>query len=97
MECGLARGTWAVKICKVFPLIIAKLWAEFWGPAEAKRGRKMSFSGDKIGMTGASNQWFHRNIGRMETEKLLVENREDGSFLIRESDTVKGAYVLSTM
>ena len=57
----------------------------------------MSFSGDKIGMTGASNQWFHRNIGRMETEKLLVENREDGSFLIRESDTVKGAYVLSTM
>lgn len=41
--------------------------------------------------------WFHRNIGRMETEKLLMESREDGAFLIRESDTVKGAYVLSTM
>ena len=48
------------------------------------------------GLFGPS-QWFHRNIGRMETEKLLIENREDGSFLIRESDTVKGAYVLSTM
>lgn len=57
----------------------------------------MSVSGDKAGMAGTSSQWFHRNIGRMETEKLLVENREDGSFLIRESDTVKGAYVLSTM
>ena len=57
----------------------------------------MSASGEKAGMAGVSSQWFHRNIGRMETEKLLVENREDGSFLIRESDTVKGAYVLSTM
>jgi hypothetical protein len=33
----------------------------------------------------------------METEKYLMESREDGSFLIRDSDTVKGAYVLSTM
>lgn len=57
----------------------------------------MSFSGDKTAMAGASSQWFHRNIGRMETEKLLVDNREDGSFLIRKSDNVKGAYVLSTM
>ena len=55
----------------------------------------MSVSGEKAG--GPSSQWFHKNISRMETEKLLVENREDGSFLIRESDTVKGAYVLSTM
>jgi len=26
-----------------------------------------------------------------------MECREDGAFLIRESDTVRGAYVLSTM
>lgn len=54
----------------------------------------MSVSGERSGVAG---MWFHRNIGRMETEKLLIENKEDGSFLIRESDTVKGAYVLSTM
>lgn len=41
--------------------------------------------------------WFHKNVGRVETEKILLESKEDGSFLIRESDTVKGAYVLSTM
>lgn len=53
---------------------------------------------EKSGGGGSSaTAWFHKNIGRMETEKLLMENREDGAFLIRESDTVKGAYVLSTM
>lgn len=53
---------------------------------------------EKAGSGGLSAMpWFHRNIGRMETEKLLMESREDGAFLIRESDTVKGAYVLSTM
>ena len=41
--------------------------------------------------------WFHKNVGRVETEKILLESKEDGSFLIRESDTIKGAYVLSTM
>lgn len=45
----------------------------------------------------SSRPWYHKHLGRMETEKLLMESREDGSFLIRESDTVKGAYVLSTM
>ena len=59
----------------------------------------MSYPGDRSEMAAAAStsQWFHKNIGRMETEKLLVENREDGSFLIRKSDNVKGAYVLSTM
>lgn len=46
---------------------------------------------------GSSRIWYHKQLGRMETEKLLMESEEDGSFLIRASDTVKGAYVLSTM
>ncbi|XP_064394235.1 phosphatidylinositol 3,4,5-trisphosphate 5-phosphatase 2-like [Halichondria panicea] len=41
--------------------------------------------------------WFHKNVGRVETERILLESKEDGSFLIRESDTIKGAYVLSTI
>lgn len=48
-------------------------------------------------MASAGRLWYHKQLGRMETEKLLMESAEDGSFLIRESDTVKGAYVLSTM
>lgn len=57
----------------------------------------MSATLEKTVAPSGRSQWFHKNIGRMETEKLLIENRDDGSFLIRESDTVKGAYVLSTM
>lgn len=46
---------------------------------------------------GGRSAWYHKSLGRMETEKLLMGYREDGAFLVRESDSVKGAYVLSTM
>ena len=48
-------------------------------------------------MSEANWPWFHRSLGRMETEKLLVDNCRDGCFLIRPSETRKGAYVLSLM
>ena len=48
-------------------------------------------------MAGSGHVWYHKHLGRMETEKLLMESKEDGSFLVRESDTVKGAFVLSIM
>ena len=48
-------------------------------------------------MAAAGRVWYHKQLGRMETEKMLMDSKEDGSFLIRESDTVRGAYVLSTV
>lgn len=49
-------------------------------------------------MSEANRPWFHGNLGRMETERLLVDSRgKDGSFLIRPSESMKGAYVLSLM
>ncbi|XP_065886590.1 phosphatidylinositol 3,4,5-trisphosphate 5-phosphatase 2-like [Dysidea avara] len=39
--------------------------------------------------------WYHQSLSRMDGEKLLVESNRDGAFLVRSSDTVKGAYVLS--
>ncbi len=50
-----------------------------------------------VNMAVPGRVWFHKQVGRMETEKLLMDSKSDGSFIIRESDTVKGAYVLSTM
>ena len=41
--------------------------------------------------------WYHQNLSRMDGERLLVETSQDGAFLVRSSDTVKGAYVLSLM
>lgn len=48
-------------------------------------------------MSEGSWPWFHRSLGRMETERLLVDCSKDGCFLIRPSETKKGAYVLSLM
>ena len=48
-------------------------------------------------MADGNRPWFHPSLGRMETERLLVDCSHDGSFLIRPSETMKGAYVLSLM
>lgn len=38
--------------------------------------------------------WFHGQIGRSEAERLL---QKDGDFLVRESPSSEGQYVLSGM
>ncbi|XP_026758712.1 tyrosine-protein kinase Shark isoform X2 [Galleria mellonella] len=41
--------------------------------------------------------WFHGKISREAAEKLLKEEGEDGVFLVRESNTSPGDYVLSVL
>ncbi|XP_045780421.1 tyrosine-protein kinase HTK16 [Maniola jurtina] len=41
--------------------------------------------------------WFHGKISRETAEKLLKEEGEDGVFLVRESNTSPGDYVLSVL
>ncbi|XP_072941522.1 tyrosine-protein kinase Shark isoform X2 [Epargyreus clarus] len=41
--------------------------------------------------------WFHGKISRDTAEKLLKEEGEDGVFLVRESNTSPGDYVLSVL
>ncbi|XP_047985430.1 tyrosine-protein kinase Shark [Leguminivora glycinivorella] len=41
--------------------------------------------------------WFHGKISRESAEKLLKEEGEDGVFLVRESNTSPGDYVLSVL
>ncbi|XP_055855577.1 tyrosine-protein kinase Shark [Episyrphus balteatus] len=42
--------------------------------------------------------WFHGKITRERAEEILKEeNREDGSFLVRESNTALGDFVLSVL
>ncbi|XP_071838497.1 phosphatidylinositol 3,4,5-trisphosphate 5-phosphatase 2-like isoform X2 [Apostichopus japonicus] len=46
-------------------------------------------------MAGISSfQWYHGNISRLQTERLLQEHRLNGSYLVRDSENIRGAYVL---
>lgn len=40
-------------------------------------------------------RWFHGNISGKEAEILLLERGKDGSFLVRESQSKPGDFVLS--
>ena len=55
---------------------------------------------DRGGVVGGgigARPWYHRALGRMDSERMLVECGQDGAFLIRASETMRDAYVLSLM
>ena len=39
--------------------------------------------------------WYHNTISREACERLLVESSTDGAFLVRESESVSDAHILS--
>eukprot|EP00045_Choanoeca_perplexa_P015428 m.193725 g.193725 ORF g.193725 m.193725 type:complete len:990 (+) comp16985_c0_seq2:131-3100(+) len=44
----------------------------------------------------SSAKWHYTNLSRTVAEDLLSRRREEGAFLVRDSETVQGASVLST-
>lgn len=42
-----------------------------------------------------SDRWFHGHLSGREAEKLLTEKGKNGSFLVRESQSHPGDFVLS--
>lgn len=41
--------------------------------------------------------YVHKEISRMEAENLLLAAKEDGSYLVRTSETVPGAFTLCVL
>ncbi|KAM9600319.1 phosphatidylinositol 3,4,5-trisphosphate 5-phosphatase 2-like isoform 3-T3 [Morphnus guianensis] len=73
------------------------------GPADGQRlplspdaglGRGRSTAGVSLLRRMAAASWYHRDISRVVAEELLAKAGRDGCFLVRDSESVSGAYAL---
>ncbi|XP_061395366.1 tyrosine-protein phosphatase corkscrew-like isoform X1 [Musca vetustissima] len=65
------------------------------GELKEKNGQVIELKQPLICAEPTTERWFHGNLSGKEGEKLLLERGKNGSFLVRESQSKPGDFVLS--
>jgi len=55
------------------------------------------FAATFANMSSNPRPWYHKNLSRMKAEELLNKANEPGSFLVRESESLRNTRVLSVL
>ena len=55
------------------------------------------FAATVANMSSNPRPWYHKNLSRMKAEELLNKANEPGSFLVRESESLRNTRVLSVL
>ncbi|XP_037931173.1 tyrosine-protein phosphatase corkscrew-like [Teleopsis dalmanni] len=65
------------------------------GELKEKNGQVIELKQPLICAEPTTERWFHGNLSGKEAEKLILERGKNGSFLVRESQSKPGDFVLS--
>lgn len=79
-------------------------WPEEGEEAEEERGREERWQPDSRAARGVADEMemenlsvYHGPIGKTEGERRLSQDGRDGSYLLRNSDSVPGVYCLCVL
>uniref|UniRef100_A0A336M9C2 protein-tyrosine-phosphatase n=1 Tax=Culicoides sonorensis TaxID=179676 RepID=A0A336M9C2_CULSO len=74
---------------------LVQFYTENNGQLKEKNGQIIELKQPLICAEPTSERWFHGSISGLEAEKLLLRRGKNGSFLVRESQSKPGDYVLT--
>lgn len=74
---------------------LVQYYMENQGQLREKNGEVIELKSPLVCSDPTNERWFHGNLSGKEAEKLVMERGKNGSFLVRESHSKPGDYVLT--